>query len=98
MMYPPTPGPAVMKGRPIVWAEQASQLGTVGDITLADLSTYILVDGGIRPAISADARFLNDEWVFRFTLRVDGAPAYASAITPYSGSASKSPYVTLAAR
>lgn len=98
MMYPPVPGPAVMKGRPIVWIEQASALGAVGDITLADLSAYVVIDGGIRPAISVDARFLNDEWVFRFTVRVDGAPAYASAITPYSGSTTKSPFVTLQAR
>ena len=35
--------------------------------------------------MSADVAFLSDQVVWRFTLRVDGQPAYASPITSRSG-------------
>jgi HK97 family phage major capsid protein len=90
---------ALLKGRPVLVVEQCPALGTVGDIVLCDLGHYVLVDGGINPALSAHVKFLTDETVFRFTLRVDGKSAFASPITPYNGSANKrSPFVALAAR
>ena len=88
----PTP---LLKGRPVLVIEQAAQLGSVGDIVLADLSQYLLIDGGVTPQVSADVRFLNDEVVWRFALRVDGSPAWVSPITPYNGGATRSPFVTL---
>jgi HK97 family phage major capsid protein len=88
----------VPKGRPVIAVEQCPALGTVGDIILADLRHYIIIDGGINPAISADVRFLNDEIVWRFVLRVDGKSAFASPITPYAGSTTRSPFVALASR
>jgi hypothetical protein len=42
--------------------------------------------------------FLIDEVVFRFTLRVDGKPLWASPITPFNGGSTRSPFVTLGAR
>jgi HK97 family phage major capsid protein len=89
---------ALIKGRPAIVVEQASQVGTIGDITLCDLRWYIIIDGGIASAISADVSFLNDQTVFRFVLRVDGAPAFTSPITPYLGATTRSPFVALAAR
>jgi HK97 family phage major capsid protein/HK97 family phage prohead protease len=88
----------LLKGRPVIAIEQAAPLGTVGDIVLADLSQYILLDGGITPSLSADVRFLSDETVWRFSYRVDGQSAYSSPITPFSGSTTRSPFITLAAR
>jgi HK97 family phage major capsid protein len=89
---------ALLKGRPVFEVEQAAPLGSVGDIILADLGKYIIVDGGETPALSVDVRFLNDEVTWRFTWRVDGRTAFVTPITPYHGSNTRSPYVTLAAR
>lgn len=89
----------LLKGRPVLAIEQCPVLGTLGDIVLADLQHYVLVDGGTTPAISADCQFLEDQTIFRFVLRVDGKSAFASPITPYNGSTNKrSPFVALAAR
>lgn len=89
---------ARLNGRPIIAIEQAAALGTVGDIILADLSQYVIIDGGMTPALSADVRFLTDEVVWRFVLRIDGQSVYSSPITPYSGSTTRSPFVALASR
>ncbi|MGC1861900.1 MAG: phage major capsid protein [Methylocystis sp.] len=88
----------LLKGRPVVEVEQSPALGSVGDIVLADLSQYIIVDGGLKSAISADVYFISGQAAFRFVLRVDGMPAWASPITAYNGTGSRSPFVTLAAR
>lgn len=86
-------------GRPIIPIEQASTLGTVGDIMLVDLSQYLLIDkGGVNQQSSMHVRFLYDENTFRFILRIDGQPIWNSALTPYKGTATQSPFVTLATR
>ena len=88
-------------GRPVIPIEQASALGDVGDILLADMNGYILAEkGGIKSDVSVHVRFLYDEQVFKFTLRIDGQPLRASALTPYKGgvTATQSHFVTLAAR
>jgi len=60
-------------GRPVIPIEQCQTMGTVGDIILADMSEYILIDkGGIQNASSIHVRFVNDETCFRFVYRVDG--------------------------
>lgn len=88
-----------LMGRPVIPIEYASTLGTVGDIVLVDLSQYIMVDkGGPQAAESMHVRFLNDEMTFRMTYRVDGQPAWNSAMTPYKGSNTQSPYIALATR
>jgi HK97 family phage major capsid protein len=89
---------ATLKGRPIVVLEQCPTLGATGDIVLADMIHYVLIDGGVTPALSLDVKFTTDEAVFRFTLRCDGQSAFASPITPYNGSSARSPFVALAAR
>jgi HK97 family phage major capsid protein len=87
-----------LKGAPVYEIEQASALGTVGDIVVVDMSQYQLVGSEMKTAISADVRFINNEIAFRFTMRIDGAPLWASPITPYNGTSTRSPFVTLAAR
>ena len=77
---------ATLFGRPVLAIEQCQSLGTAGDIILADMNGYILAEkGGIRSDMSIHVRFIYDESVFRFVLRVDGQPVRASALTPYKG-------------
>ncbi len=86
-------------GRPVVPIEQCSAAGEVGDIILADIGQYLLIDkGGVKSASSIHVRFLYDENVFRFIYRVDGKPIWTKPLTPYQGSATVSPFVTLAKR
>jgi HK97 family phage major capsid protein len=86
-------------GRPVIPIEQAAALGDVGDIVLADLSQYLLIDkGGINAAQSIHVRFLYDEACFRFVYRVDGQPIWNKSLTPFKGSSSQSPFVAIAAR
>lgn len=86
-------------GRPVLPIEQCSAVGDVGDIVLADPGQYIMIDkGGMKTATSIHVRFLYDEQVFRFIYRVDGQPIWNKALTPYKGTSTVSPYVTLAKR
>jgi len=79
--------------------EQCSAAGEVGDIILADMSQYLLIDkGGINAASSIHVRFLYDENVYRFIYRVDGQPIWNKPLQAYKGSASVSPFVALASR
>ncbi len=92
---------ATLFGRPVIPIEHASAPGDVGDIVLADLSKYLLIDkGGMNFASSMHVKFEYDEMAFRVTYRVDGQPLFDKAITPYKGSAgtTRSPFVALAAR
>ena len=90
----------ILLGRPVEPIEQCAALGTVGDIIFADLSQYMLGQkaGGIKAASSIHIMFLTGESTFRFTLRIDGQPLKNSALTPFSGSTTRSPYVALATR
>lgn len=88
-----------LKGLPAIPVEQASALGDLGDIILADLSGYILVDqGGIEARQSIEVKFLENEKTFQFIYRVNGAPRLRSKITPYKGAGYYSHFVALAAR
>jgi HK97 family phage major capsid protein len=91
---------ATLFGRPVIAIEQCKTLGTQGDIILADLSEgYILAQkGGIQSDMSIHVRFVYDESVFRFVLRVDGQPFRASALTPANGTATLSHFVALKTR
>jgi HK97 family phage major capsid protein/HK97 family phage prohead protease len=89
---------ARLRGRQILEIEQASPLGTTGDLVLADLSQYQIVRGPLVSAVSTHARFINDEVVFRFVVRMDGQPFWTSPITAYNGTGLRSPFVALGAR
>jgi HK97 family phage major capsid protein len=89
----------MLYGKPLIPVETAETLGTEGDLVLADLSQYALVEKeGLSIAKSEHVRFLNDEVVFRFTKEVNGQPKYDEAITPKKGSNTLSAFVTLATR
>jgi len=89
---------ARLLGYPIIESEYCSALGTAGDIILADLSQYQAIQkGGVESASSIHVKFVTDETAFRFVYRVDGAPIRSAPLTPHKGSATLSPFVTLAA-
>ncbi len=86
-------------GRPVIPVEYCETLGTAGDIILADLDQYLMIDKGrAEQAWSIHVRFINDEQTFRITYRVDGQPTWKTALTPYKGTATQSPFITLAVR
>ena len=88
-------------GRPVVPIEQCSTVGTVGDIILADFSQYWCIEKG-APAgdltASIHVAFLTDETAFRGTYRADYRPMWTSALTPFKGTNTQSPFITLATR
>jgi HK97 family phage major capsid protein len=86
-------------GRPIIPVEYLSQVGTKGDIVLADLSQYVVIDkGDVQSASSMHVRFLYDEMVFRFVYRIDGQPEWNSPLTPKNSGPTLSPFVVLETR
>jgi HK97 family phage major capsid protein len=91
---------ARLKGRPVIPVEYCPTLGTVGDIILADLGQYLLVEHslGIQGASSMHVAFVTDEMAFRVTWRIDGQPMQRTALTPFKGSNTLSAFVTLATR
>ncbi len=105
MMYLPPGGLsaapyATLMGRPVLAVEQCETLGTAGDIILTDLQQYVTASNGGGPVMQSSMHlyFDTDQMAFRVTYRIDGAPWWASAITPYKGTATQSCIVTLATR
>lgn len=88
----------LLKGRPILTIEQSPQLGTFGDVILADLSQYGLVGTEMKTDLSLHVAWLSFQGIFRFTMRIDGKPFWTTPITPYNGGATRSPFVALANR
>jgi HK97 family phage major capsid protein len=85
-------------GKPYIESEYTYALGTTGDIMLASLSQYqTITKGGVQAASSIHVQFTTDETAFRFVYRTDGEPLWNSALTPYDGGNTKSPFVVLTA-
>ena len=83
-------------GLPVIPTEHNAQLGTVGDIVLADMSQMLLADkGAIQVASSMHVRFLQGEQCFRFTCRIDGQTTWKKPLTPKNGGPTMSPFVAL---
>lgn len=85
-------------GRPILPLEQCPALGSEGDIIFADLSQYVIAEREVQKTVSIHVRYIFDEMAFKFVLRNNGQPIWPRARTPYVGSDSQAPFVTLAAR
>jgi HK97 family phage major capsid protein len=86
-------------GRPAFVHESADNVGDVGDIWLLDPTEYQMIEkGGLMSASSIHVRFLQGETAFRFIWRIDGQPMWNSALTPFNGGDTVSPYVNLAER
>ena len=86
-----------IKGKPVYVTEFNAALGTAGDIMVADMSDYLMWEKGIQSSVNPWLQWLTSEQAFKFSYRIDGQPATYSAFTPYKGSNTQSPYVTLAA-
>lgn len=90
---------ATLMGRPVIETEFNQTVGTVGDIVLVDLSTYVTVAQGVQAATSMHVYFTSGANAFRFVQRIDGKSWWTSALTPKNGSsATLSNIVTLATR
>lgn len=90
---------ATLFGRPVIPTEWNATLGTIGDIVLADMQSYLFIDKGApEAATSIHIKFDYDETAFRFVYRCDGQPEWGAALTPYKGSNTQSPFVALATR
>jgi HK97 family phage major capsid protein len=85
-------------GRPVVETEFNPTLGDAGDLVLADMSQYALIDKDVQAASSIHVQFITDQVAFRFVYRVDGQPKMAAPLTPYKGAGTLSPFVALGAR
>jgi len=83
-------------GRPIVETENASILGTVGDLLLCDMRFYCVLRQ-VSFVLSAHAAFNSDQAIFRITCRVDGRPLLSAPITSLDGS-TRSAFIALATR
>ena len=88
-----------MFARPVIPTEYNASIGDLGDILLGDFSQYLLIDkGSMQSAASVHVRFVYDEMTYKFTYRVDGQPVWDKPLTPYKGTNTLSPFVTLEAR
>jgi HK97 family phage major capsid protein len=92
--------PMTMLGLPLILSEKVPSLGSQNDISLVDLSYYLIGDRQQMEISSSEHFFFqNDKTAYKVITRVDGRPWLLSAITPNSNSAnSLSAFVTLAAR
>jgi HK97 family phage major capsid protein len=86
-------------GRPAIFSDYCEAVGTPGDIMAAALSQYALADkASEQVAQSMHVRFLTDEMTYRVTYRVDGQPEWRTALTPYKGGNTRSPFIVLNTR
>ncbi len=94
--------PVSIFGRPVYFTEKVPATsvsgGASGDISLVDLSYYLIGD---RQAVSVDssehAAFQNDQTAYRIIERVDGRPWLQSPLTPHNGGPTLSAFVGLSA-
>ena len=88
----------LLLGKPTLEIEQAEALGTKGDIMFVNLNEYVTITKageGTRFDTSMHVRFLFDEMTFRWVFRINGQPTWRSALTPFKGTNTLSPYVGL---
>lgn len=85
-------------GRPVLYSDHVSTLGTGGDINLVDPTQYaVATKGGLTSQQSIHVRFLYGETAIRFVKRNDGQPLWRAALQPKkSTQATRSPFITLA--
>ncbi len=91
---------ATLMGRPVVPVQACKTVGDVGDIILVDFNQYWILKkaSGVKTDTSIHLYFDQAVTAFRFIFRINGQPAWSSAITPQNSSATLSWAVTLDAR
>lgn len=79
--------PQTLFGRPVLYCEAAPAVGTSGDISLCDLSNYVI---GTRQDLSIESSnapgWTRDVVSFKLTLRTDGHAMWSKALTMEDGS------------
>lgn len=86
-------------GRPVVYDDNLSAIGAKGDITLVDLSKYMLLKkGSAKQDWSMHVEFLTDQMCFRMVLRCNGMPKVDAPLKIKNSTLTRSPFITLAAR
>ncbi|ACL56985.1 phage major capsid protein, HK97 family [Methylobacterium nodulans ORS 2060] len=87
--------PGTLLGYPLIWNNRAPLLGTLGDVVLADWSSYLIKDGsGPYVAASEHVHFTRNKTVIKVFWNVDGAPWLTEPIKEENGYA-VSPFVVL---
>ena len=88
--------PDRLLGYPIRWTFRVPALGTMGDISLVDLSYYLIKDG-FGPAFdtSKHVYFVSNKTVLKMFANVDGQPWLSGPITAEDGATTISPFVGL---
>lgn len=82
-------------GAPLRWNERSPQLGSYGDLVLADLAYYLIQDGaGLAISASEHVHFTRNKTVIKAFFSVDGQPWLAGPITQ-EGGYQVSPFVAL---
>ncbi|MGE5415886.1 MAG: phage major capsid protein [Acidobacteriota bacterium] len=93
-----TPG-GTLFGLPIIFTDLCPALGDLGDVILADLSTYAVgMRSGIQIDVSSDVGFSDYETYFRAVIRMDGQSLLDKAVTPKKGTSTLSNIILLQAR
>lgn len=91
--------PVTILGRPVLFTEKTSVLGTQGDLSFVDFGHYLIGDRQAMSSMSSPHyKFGNDVTAYRVIERVDGRPWLQSAITPKNGGPPLSGFVQLATR
>lgn len=85
-----------LMGRPALVVEQASSLGTEGDLIAFATDGYACIKkGATQNDVSMHLRFDFDERVFKWRYRFDGEPFDNTPLTPFKGTNTTSSIVTL---
>ncbi|OUO91832.1 phage major capsid protein [Cloacibacillus sp. An23] len=86
-------------GRPVIPCEHCPEIGTKGDILLADLNQYLMIEkGNTEIETSIHVKFVTDETAFRFIQRNNGQPWDGSPWKTLKGNKLMGPFVALADR
>ena len=90
---------STLYGRPVLVCEQSPALGDQGDVMFFDGAYYMIGwKGMVDQSMSIHLEFDYNRTCFRWVLELDGQPSITAAITPYKGTKTLSPFVTVEAR
>ena len=87
-----------LAGLPILLTDACPSPGTAGDLILSNMSYYVAALKTPQLNTSSHLWFDRDLTAFRLVFRMDGMPVLGAPVTPPNASASKSHFVTVAAR
>ena len=90
---------ATLYSRPVLVCEQCPALGDAGDITFFDGGFYMIGwKGMVDQSVSMHLEFDYARTCLRWIMELDGQPSLNSPVTPYKGTKTLSPFVTVEAR